>query len=249
MVLRFPLLAPIARSHARSLKLRETDFHARKTVNKPGASNPDCHSPMGRLRPDLALHTRNPPNYGMMTRMTRIALLTTVVATLLLAGCASQPRQASPARSTGASTPANIRSAVSAIDHHLSRYRKVVGHWKNEQTASTYQAYFNRSMLKYVVETAGGERDQGYAVNKYYFRDGELFYFRGQGSAGDGDVMNPRPAEIDIQLAFNRRGDVTQSAKAVNGRAAKLEPDEVAAIRQHARELRREARSLGGGNK
>ncbi|HET7370864.1 MAG TPA: hypothetical protein VFK45_08505 [Gammaproteobacteria bacterium] len=170
--------------------------------------------------------------------MTRFFALLTVLAATLLTACAAQPPRAGQSQPPSAET---IQAQVGVINANLAQYRKVVGQWQNEQTTSTYQAYFDGSKPIYIVETAGGERTQGYAVNKYYYRDGALFYFRGQGSAGSADILNPQPAEIDIQLAFGVNGKLLRAIKTVNGRPLSLEPGEAAAIRGHAGELRRQA--------
>lgn len=159
-------------------------------------------------------------------------------AAALLTGCAGQqPRHTAP---TG---PAAIQAAVGTINAQLAQYRKIVGQWQNEQTTSTYQAFFDGARPVYIVETAGGERIDGYAVNKYYYRDGALFYFHGQGSAGSPDTLNPHPSEIDIQLAFDDSGKLIRAIKTVNGRPVQLESGEAAAIREHAGELRRQAQA------
>lgn len=171
--------------------------------------------------------------------MIRYSALVTALAAALLAACAAQPPRGQP-QPAGAET---IQAQVGLIEARLDQYRKIVGQWQNEQTTSTYQAYFDGPKPVYIVETAGGERTQGYAVNKYYYRDGKLFYFRGQGSAGSPDILNPQPAEIDIQLAYGGNGKLVRAVKVINGRPVQLEPGEAAAIREHAGELRRQAQA------
>lgn len=169
--------------------------------------------------------------------MIRFATFTTALAAAaLLAACA-----APQARPTAPAAPRTIQQQVAAIDAHLRQDRKIVGNWQNEETSSTYHAYFDGAAPVYIVETAGGERTEGYAVNKYYYRNGRLFYFRGQGSAGSATNLNPQPTDIDIQLAFNGAGALTRAAKQINGHAVSLEPGEAAAIRAHAQALRSQA--------
>jgi hypothetical protein len=158
-------------------------------------------------------------------------------ATLLLAACASGPRHPTKPR------PQSVRAAVSRIDASLTDDRKVVGDWHNEQASSTYQAWLDGGEPVYIVETAGGDRSQGYAVNKYYYRGGHLFYYRGQGNAASATVVNPKPTNIDIQIAFKSGGSVKRAIKKINGRATKLEPGEMHSIREHAHALAAEARA------
>lgn len=175
-----------------------------------------------------------------MARM--IKLLTAALAgAILLAGCAAQPAS-KPQPPELPATPRAIRAAVAAVNSHLPRYREVSGQWQGEQTSSMFNAYFDAARLQYVIETAG-EDNKGYAVNKYYYDDGVLFYFHGQGSVGQGDAFNPRPAEIDVQLAFDAHGRLTRSTKLLNGHAVPLEEGEAAAIFEHAGELRRQAKA------
>lgn len=161
-------------------------------------------------------------------------------AVLLLAACATQPRAPAQPQPAG---PESVRSEVSAITAQLPELREVAGHWQSEDTASIYHAYFDHGRLRYIMETAGGERSEGYAVNKYYYNAHGLFYFHGQGSAGSEDVLNPNPAQIDVQIAFDGNGRVIRAAKTLNGRKVALEPGEAAAIRAHAGELRRQAKA------
>lgn len=174
---------------------------------------------------------------GYHARMIRLATPTIALAAAALLVACSAPR----ARPAAPAAPETVQQGVAAIDAHLRQDRQIVGKWQNEETSSTYHAYFNGAAPVYIVETAGGERDQGYAVNKYYYRNGRLFYFRGQGSAGSPTILNPEPTDIDIQLAFNHAGALTRAVKRVNGHAVSLEPGEAAAIRGHARQLRSQA--------
>ncbi|HET8551335.1 MAG TPA: hypothetical protein VFM97_02510 [Gammaproteobacteria bacterium] len=163
-----------------------------------------------------------------------------IAAVVLLAACAAQPHE--PVRPQPAG-PESVRAEVSAITARLPRLHEVAGRWQSEDTASIYHAYFDHGRVRYIMETAGGERTQGYAVNKYYYNARGLFYFHGQGSAGSEDVVNPHPAQIDAQIAFDGTGRVTRAVKTLNGRKVALEPGEAAAIRTHAGELRRQAQA------
>jgi hypothetical protein len=169
----------------------------------------------------------------------RIVIL---VAAALLAACATRPSEPGHAPSA---RPADVRGRVEAIDAHLAKDRKTIGHWRQDDAASTFQAYFQRNRLEYVVETAGGNGAQGYAVNKYYYGGGKLFYYRGQGSAAG--TENSKPVEIDLQLAFDDQGRLVRAAKTVNGRQAQLAPGEAEAIHRHASDLRRRARAESSG--
>ncbi|HET7570193.1 MAG TPA: hypothetical protein VFK96_06370 [Gammaproteobacteria bacterium] len=170
-------------------------------------------------------------------KIVRIAPLAAVV---LLAACAAQPHELVQPQPTG---PESVRAEVSAITSRLPQFHEVAGHWQSEDTASIYHAYFDHGRVRYIMETAGGERTQGYAVNKYYYNARGLFYFHGQGSAGSEDVVNPHPAQIDVQIAFDGTGRVARAVKTLNGRKVALEPGEAAAIRAHAGELRRQAQA------
>jgi hypothetical protein len=172
-----------------------------------------------------------------MTRMISRSIVIATVAALLLAACAA-PRPHAPRELPA--TPEAIRAAVTATAAALPHYHQITGRWQNEQTTSTYHAYFSGPHLEYVTESAG-DGDKSYAVNKYYYVDGVLYYFHGQGSVGSGDSFNPQPAEIDVQIAFDAAGRVTRSVKTLNGRSAALEKGEAAAILEHAGELRRDA--------
>ncbi|HET7307794.1 MAG TPA: hypothetical protein VFK24_08280 [Gammaproteobacteria bacterium] len=163
-----------------------------------------------------------------------------IAAAVLLAACATQSREPAQPQTAG---PEAVRAEVSAITARLPQLHEVAGHWQSEDTASIYHAYFDHGRVRYIMETAGGERTQGYAVNKYYYDARGLFYFHGQGSAGSEDVVNPHPAQIDVQIAFDGTGRVTRAAKTLNGRKVALAPGEAAAIRAHAGELHRQAQA------
>lgn len=176
-----------------------------------------------------------------MARMIK-CLMVALAGAVLLAGCAAQRVENQPPSRKVPATPAAIRAAVAATTARLPQYREVTGHWQGEQASSTFHAYFDSGRLQYVMETAGDD-GQGYAVNKYYYDRGTLYYFHGQGSVGRGDALNPRPADIDVQLAFGARGRLTRSDKRLNGRNVPLEKGEAAAILEHAGKLRQQAKA------
>lgn len=116
----------------------------------------------------------------------------------------------------------------------LASYERVDGKWAQDDAASIFGAYFDRSKLMFIDERL--DSNSGSASSQYYFEDGVLFHFYNKKRMRALDHALKEDV-IVVKLFFDPRGNLIESTKTVNGRDDEIDLDEVSAVMGHAESL------------
>ena len=104
--------------------------------------------------------------------------------------------------------------------------------WGSAKAYSNFRAYFYKSELIFINEDYR-YRIPGDSFNRYYFKDGNMFYYIGKEL-----IQQPQKQFKNLEMMVDPDGNVIAYDRLVNGQRTGLNNEEAEAILEHAKELR-----------
>ena len=157
---------------------------------------------------------------------------------LLIAGCSRAP----PAGAPGAPAPAQARAETRAreIRDAATRLPSVDGHRDGPAGDAAWRAFFDDSGLV-LLEESVADPPRPPLENRYYFRDGALFYVEGQQAAERGSGAEGVAPRVPVVAEFHGV-QATRAVRIEHYGPVPLAPERVQAIARRAAELASAAR-------
>jgi hypothetical protein len=138
---------------------------------------------------------------------------------------------------TPAAAPPGAAARAQALEAAAATLEKLDGRWQRGAEPSSWAAYFERGQLRFLDERV---TPPGGAVrrNRYYFDNGQLFYFAGEApaSATVGGGADARAPTVPVQAEFSGQRALA-AVRIEHYGAVPLTAAEAAAILAQAREL------------
>lgn len=142
-----------------------------------------------------------------------------------------------PGAAPATEAPASAEKRAEAIREASAQWPKVAGRWTRGDTDSKYVAWFDGDRLAYLEEDMN-QGDYGRKQQRYWFDDGALFYYTGEGPSAlpGGTAPGSLPPNVPVVAEF-RGAQVVRAVSREHFGEQKLDPMLVEGIQRHAAAL------------
>lgn len=131
------------------------------------------------------------------------------------------------------------------IEAHLASFTKVTGNFDLGDLSSSFEAYFDKGVLRFIREESDSNEEMR-GINQYYYAHGRLFYYLEHNLSTAAGQQGTQEVKTEMRLIFDDQQNVLDHEKKIDGHVEDSRNFDVQATLIHEKELRQAAEEQYG---